>query len=547
MRKRHSLPSIFSADLDQEILQGLTIAGVVVCCLRTIFALFHVELFLRAYQLPYATYSFGRVLFSVLSTGFTLVGARWLDSKVATTRLERIDLVGWLGILLAFSFILPFGRFWQPDADSLYWQAFDGLHFVVSLTLYDTLSTITTISLASAVSDDHNMTDQERIANQSSSQLYNLVASLIVATLGIKLFDPQGLANFQIYVVLLAALAIFVFGAAQSIISGKYRDYTSRNQKKRLWNIWKGWTVAIPKEIRMPTGMESSYSNNATDEAKRSKIVWRQVVKDLWNHSNFLRWLVLEMLLEMQTHFVLSFFKTFVDQLLVDVPHIISDWSLTLLQPMHQLMTIACYVPIKYYGYPRVYTVGFVILWLLSSVTLLVASPTGATSWTLVFLVVYAVGSEALRASAFYLVMSDLVLELKQSYTQQGRMNEPSLAGLLLGATTLVCKPMQSLLPILAATLLDAYPQQPREVLFYLLVLPPWICSMLQLWVWMKYDLHPHRTYELKEELQEIHFFQQQQQEQQLNASVSEHNELVPVQSSKKDTAPKQRGNYSTP
>lgn len=238
------------------------------------------------------------------------------------------------------------------------------------------------------------------------------------------------------------------------------------------------------------------------------------------------------------------------DQLLVDVPHIISDWSLSFLRPMQQMLTIACYIPIRYYGYPRVYTVAIATLGILSTLTLLFATP-ASTSWILFYLIVYAVGSEALRAAGFYLVMSDLVLELKQSHAQQGRLNEPSLAGLLLGAATLVCKPIQSLLPVLAATLLDKYPDNPRQVLYYLLVLPPCICCVFQLWVWRRYDLHPQRTHELRVELQEIHFYQNQQgQQEQHEKSTShdcvprnEHSELVPKHHSMdKGYTPKRRG-----
>ena len=191
---------------------------------------------------------------------------------------------------------------------------------------------------------------------------------------------------------------------------------------------------------------------------------------------------------------------------------------------MQQILTIACYIPIRHYGYPRVYTFSIAALGFLSFMTLLFATP-ASTTWILLFLVLYAVGSEALRAAGFYLVMSDLVLELKQSHAQQGRLNEPSLAGLLLGAATLVCKPMQSLLPVVAATLLNRYPDNPRLVLYYLLVLPPCICSMVQLWVWQWYDLHPQRTQKLRLDLQEIHFYQGEQrwQEHRGRATANNH------------------------
>ena len=392
-----------------------------------------------------------------------------------------------------------------------------------------------TISLASAVSDDHNMTDQERVTNFSNSQAYNLVTSLVVTTVGLNLFDFNSMRHFQIFIVVLAAIAVLVFGTAQSMVLGKYKELTARNRKHKLRNIWKGWTVAFPRamfaahanrkggnestnrdtESNRSNSDRSKHDNESMDsnmndddpkDAHASKIYWRQAARDLWNHTNFVRWIFLEMLFELQSHFVQTFSKTSVDQLLVDIPHEISDWFVLLVRPMNQFMIIAIFVPIKKYGYPRVYTIALASLWVLSSATLLLATPF-STSWILCFLVIYSVGLEAIRVAAFYLVMSDLVLELKQPHAQQGRLNGPSLAGLLLGATTLFCKPMQSILPICAATLLDRYPQHPREVLYYLLVVPPFICSVLQLWVWWDYDLHPKRTHELRVELQEFHFY----------------------------------------
>ncbi|CAB9525409.1 Transmembrane protein 180 [Seminavis robusta] len=558
-----NIPKAFTtADLDQHILRGLTLAGVVLCCLDTLFGLFHVDLFLRAYHLPLTTYSFGRIVFSACSTASTLWAVGWLDSQVASRKLDRSDLVGCLGVLLSISFVLLFGRFWNshylqlhdkdgnssledddpqpqstPTSTFQYfgWQLLDGAHFVFSMTLYDTASTIMTISLASAVSDDHNMTDQERVQNMSSSQAYNLIASVIVATVGVHLFDTTALRTFQCFVMAIAFLSITTFGTAQGIISGQQQQRRNspaspRKQPQPSEPFWKtllqscckGWTVAIPKEkktrISHPQQQHNSTTNSNTNTTTNNPINWRQAMQDLWNHSNFRRWIVLEMLLEMQTHFVQTFFKTFVDQLLVDVPHVVSDWSLTLLRPLQQVMTLLFYIPIRWYGYPRVYTVMIAILWGLSSITLLLATP-ASTAWILCFLVIYAVGSEALRAAGFYLCVSDLVLELKQYHAQQRRVNEPSLAGLLLGAATLICKPMQSLLPILAATLLDLYPYRPQQVLYYLLVLPPFVCSILQLWVWSYFDLHPKRTHELRVELQEFHFYQSQKDQQKLSSS----------------------------
>lgn len=490
-----------TADLGQHILFGLSFAGVAVCCFSTIFELFHVDVFLRAYELPNSTYSVGRILFSIASTASSLWGAWWVDSQVASTQLQRFELVGFSGLLLSIAFILPFGRFWTWHDNAWYWHLLDGLHFVVSMSIYDGLSTIVQILLASAVSDDHNMTDYERIQNAVGSQVWNLLASLVVANVGVNLFDVSSLKQFQYFVIVVAVLSILVFGASQSIISGYHQQHPARNSKTRMvWYIWKGWTVRMPHDGVWDHGASSKNSTSAVRPKKA--VVWRQAVHDLWSNANFRRWIFLEMLLEMQTHFTQTFFKTFVDQLLVNVPGAAKDWLLSLLRPTHQVMAIICYIPIRWYGYARVYTMMLILMFCLSSITILSATPGSSTGWISLFLMVYAVSSEAVRAAGYYMVVSDLVLELKQRHAQQGRLDEPSLAGILLGATTLACKPVQSILPIVAANLLHYYPLQRHKVLYYLLVFPPWICSLLQLYVWQHYDLHPKRTQEMRVELQ---------------------------------------------
>jgi Na+/melibiose symporter-like transporter len=93
-----------------------------------------------------------------------------------------------------------------------------------------------------------------------------------------------------------------------------------------------------------------------------------------------------------------------------------------------------------------------------------------------------------------------------------------------MGANALVCKPMESFLPIVAAMVLKqtnyynsstmtttdemaAFSENDnasQKALFYLLVGPPLVFSLFQILAWRRYDLTPERTKRLKEELKEM-------------------------------------------
>jgi len=213
----------------------------------------------------------------------------------------------------------------------------------------------------------------------------------------------------------------------------------------------------------------------------------------------------MEMLLEAQVTFASFFLKTFVDGLLLEagVSRANCDWLLSLIRPLTQIVTIFAYVPIRQMGYPRLYTLLFGFNICLAILLLTAANPT-STSWIVAFLVVYPVFTGAVQSSGFHLAMSDLVMEMKRNHVYAGRHDEPSLAGLFMGANALFCKPMEALLPIVTATVLDNRADS-RESLFYLLIIPPLVCSCIQILVWNRFDLTPKRTASMREELQKLH------------------------------------------
>ena len=193
-----------------QFMLALTIAGVAFSLLVTVFGLFHVDIFLRAYRLPLQTYSFGNVVFAIINTANNFFGAWLLDS--AACRTNRSDLIGISGCIFAVCFLTPFFRWKEPSSNTL-----DGAHFIVSMSLYDTLFSFTAILLGSLVTDNHNMNDDERVWFMASGKIANLIAVFVVARIGLLVFDKDNMRRFRAFLVGLAVVVAFLFTVAQAM------------------------------------------------------------------------------------------------------------------------------------------------------------------------------------------------------------------------------------------------------------------------------------------------------------------------------------------
>jgi hypothetical protein len=199
----------------------------------------------------------------------------------------------------------------------------DGAHYFV-------------VSIATAVSDDQTviMTDQERVENMSCPTVKLTIwspPSMSVANLGIAL---------HLFDVTAPAFDTFIIYFQFDVVSSSWQSWLSClwNKKHVLWHIqvqvllWKGWNDALPNKYSTADPQKYLYRQTFRRQLASIGVNWRQALREIWgiNHSNFMRWIFLECLLEMQmqTHFVqVSTSKTFVDQLLA-------------LQWLQQVMTI---------------------------------------------------------------------------------------------------------------------------------------------------------------------------------------------------------------
>ena len=534
---KHSLPFYL----------GLTLAGTASSFLTCLFSLFHLQVFLQAYQLPLGVYSIGSSIFAVINTANDVAGAWLVDSLAGghhrhrhRHRWPRHYYVGISGCLFALCFLTPFFRYELAASvpvpgTSNHWRTilYEGGHFVTSLSLYDTMFSFHCILLGSIVTDHSTMKDKDRILFHAFGKGLNLVAPMIVAKRGLAVFDVRNLQPFRSFLIQMAVLVCVI-----SLFSQYYLITPKRKNKKisaiALCEYPKSKVDEDDSNDNEDEPEEDTTDPETTQPSQALKpLQIKQVAKDFWSHSNFRYWILMEMLLEGQTTFQKTFMKTFVDHLLLvqtngKISKATCDWFLSSRPTMIGLASLAMYVPMQKYGYAKVYSSVFVCNIILSLTLLMVVGTNldeehdhnedhPSTLPIFVFLLIQPVLLGAVGGAGFGLAMADMVLEMKCQHAAQGRINEPSLAGMFMGVNALFCKPTESILPIVTATLLlgstdftststtissSGTTKSTQTVLYRLLVLPPLICSILQYYFWSKYNLHPQRTQILRKELE---------------------------------------------
>lgn len=393
------------------------------------------------------------------------------------------------------------------------------------MSLYDTMYSFVAILTGSVITDNHQMSDQDRAKIMVAGKVANLIASMLVARVGLGLFrtssshnnnnndndnnnNNNNMQSFRGFVVWLSLAACGLYCMAHFLMSPVIIYWKSCRYRKRL----------LPPTTGIAVDDGSYYSQPPKKKAavRRRKLRFRQVVKDFWSHPNFRYWVLMEMLLEGQQSFLSSFLKTFVDRLVVanhqgvGIPRKSCDWFLSVLNPMKQIAGIAIYIPIRRLGYREVYMRMFRANLFLSLFFFAFASPSDPYL-VLGFLFIHTVMTGSVQGAGFHLAMSDMVLEMKCKHAGEGRFNEPSLAGLFMGANALLCKPMESFLPIVAALFLEKTDfsnnqdsDSARWVLFNLLAIPVICFSCLQILSWRNYSLHSERTEQMRNELEKL-------------------------------------------
>jgi Na+/melibiose symporter-like transporter len=248
--------------------------------------------------------------------------------------------------------------------------------------MYDTLYSFLAILLGSLVTDNHHLTDKERVNVMASGKVLNLVSAFLVAKIGLVIFDQEDMQQFRVFLVSLAAVVTILFLISQTLMH---------------YNIFIRW-----KSTRI-IFLEMKHEKSSTHKTSE-KLKPRQVFQDFWHHENFWAWIWMELLLEAQKSFYGAFLKTFVDQLLHDegISREKCDWLLSASRPLELILAIFCYIPIRRIGYKKVCFILFVTNFAMSLFMMLTATHQ-STAFIAVFLVIYPAITSAVASSGFHL------------------------------------------------------------------------------------------------------------------------------------------------
>jgi hypothetical protein len=250
--------------------------------------------------------------------------------------------------------------------------------------------------------------------------------------MGLYLFDVTDLSNFRVFLLGLFAISCALSIFAQGMIAGEYRFKLS--------------FIFLPKVDK--TEQESI-------QKPTKSLHWRQVIMDFWRHKNFCAWIGTEMLLESQSNFNNYFCKTFMDRLVAGngIDKATCDWLISMMRPVGALVSLAMFYTMRKIGYPKVYKILFLTNMICSAAMLLVADST-SVNLIVAFLIVYPTLTGSVLSAGFGLGIADMVMDMKYQHSSSGRLDELSLACMFMAANALFCKPIDSVLPIIAAQLM---------------------------------------------------------------------------------------------
>ncbi|CAB9519502.1 Transmembrane protein 180 [Seminavis robusta] len=521
---------------------GLMLAGTASHCLTGLFGLLHLQVFLEGYSLPLPVYSVGSTIFACINTANDVAGAWLVDSLTnCCGGKQRHELVGWSGCLFALCFLTPFFFGSSLVGSGIFWQ---GAHFVTSLSLYDTMFSFHCILIHSILSDQSSMSDGDRVTFLATEKIVSMFVPMVVSRAALAVFDTNNLQPLRTYLLFIAGMVSIMSLMAQKLLTPNMNliDACKRQKKSKVED-----DDDDDEKMEPLLKKNHDHHHHTTRTTTTKQLHFRQVVQDFVQHSNFRYWICMEMLLEGQIGFIRSFLKTFVDQLVLTstnngrqggLSRETCDWFLSSQPALITITSLLLYIPIRRFGYAKLYSLVFLCNFLLSLGLILFVG--GGHGWTLdyvdtstttpivIFLTLYPVLTSAIAGCGFALAMADMILEMKVTKARQGRWDEPSLAGLFMGVNALFCKPVESVLPVTTATLLGNTTHVLQQgaavqtVLFRLLVLPPLVCSVLQFWAWSHYDLHPAKTKVLRKEWESIEMTKNMEEENQQQTALKD-------------------------
>ncbi|XP_063583503.1 transmembrane protein 180 isoform X4 [Pongo abelii] len=411
--------------------------------------------------------------------------------------LARVQALGWHGPLLALSFL----AFWVPWAPA-------GLQFLLCLCLYDGFLTLVDLH-HHALLADLALSAHDRTHLNFYCSLFSAAGSLSVFA-SYAFWNKEDFSSFRAFCVTLAVSSGLGFLGATQLL------------RRRVEAARKDPGCS---GLAVDSGLCGEELLVGSEEA--DSITLGQYLRQLARHRNFLWFVSMDLVQVFHCHFNSNFFPLFLEHLLSD--HISFSTGSILLglsyvaPHLNNLYFLSLCRRWGIYAVVR----GLFLLKLGLSLLMLLAGP-DHLSLLCLFIASNRVFTEG-TCKLLTLVVTDLVDEdLVLNHRKQ------AASALLFGMVALVTKPGQTFAPLLGTWLLCFYtghdlfqqslitpvgsahpwPEPPapapaqaptlRQGCFYLLVLVPITCALLQLFTWSQFTLHGRRLHMVKAQRQNL-------------------------------------------
>lgn len=456
---------------NQRVLHNLMIAfsleAFASVALSAIFNTFHVEIFLNEYNLSLENYAKGHAIFAFINVLNDLIGAYIVD-LLAQTSYSRAWLLATFGGIWALTFFLP----WFP------WSNYPLTHFIVSLSCYDTMYSFCAIAGGSLLTE-LEISDSERIQILKVKTVIGMVTGFSLTRLGQDLFENKD--QFRVFCMVVALTS----GCA-------YAGFYYKIQQSKI--------------IHHP------HSLVAKSENHKESLSLKEIMKDFWKLKNFRYWLGMEMCLETLCNFNRSYLRLFVSQLLTGISDDQQKLLVSILPTLKNCVKFVMFSVMDRIGVYQVYRISFLVKIAASLSCYALGASSSVT--VLVFIILNYIVSE-LPNGGFPIAMSNMNKELQLVRIKSGRKNTASSSAMFMGFNALFCKPMDSLLPIIAANrlggvgyakgaLVGSEQLNISRAFFDLLVLPPLVLCMFQYVCWSNYSLKGDGMVQIENELAQL-------------------------------------------
>ncbi|KAG3264178.1 transmembrane protein 180 isoform X1 [Ictidomys tridecemlineatus] len=478
--------------------------------LHNVFLLYYVDTFVSVYKINKVAFWVGETvfllwnslndpLFGWLSDRQFLSSQPWSGARLSSRAvvLARVRALGRHGPLLALSFL----AFWVPWAPA-------GLQFLLCLCLYDGFLTLVDLH-HHALLADLALSAHDRTHLNFYCSLFSAAGSLSVFA-SYAFWNKEDFSSFRAFCVALAAGSGLGFLGATQLL------------RRRVEVAGKDPGCST---LAMDGGLYGEELLVGSEEV--GSITLGQYLRQLARHQNFLWFVGMDLVQVFHCHFNSNFFPLFLEHLLSDHISLSTGSFLLGVSYVAPHLNNLYFLPLcQRWG---VYAVvrGLFLLKLGLSLLMLVAGPDhpGLLCFFIASNRVFTEGTCKLLT----LVVTDLVDEdLVLNHRKQ------AASALLFGMVALVTKPGQTFAPLLGTWLLcfytghDLFQQPPmtpvgsaqpwpeppapapaqaptlRQGCFYLLVLVPITCALLQLFTWSQFTLHGRRLHMVKAQRQNL-------------------------------------------